>query len=164
MLTMHIPMLLALLGTALMAVVIFAPSRVPAAVTASFAPPPAPPAVERWEPSTAWEPSPTWEPSPAWQPWPAFEPCSLPATERREPPPPEPPLAHAPAWPALIDRRASGCDAAARLAIVEALASVRTPWSEELLYRALDDESDASVRAAVVAALRATARYPAGLA
>jgi hypothetical protein len=39
MLTLQIPMLLALLGTALMAVVIFAPSRVAAPVTISFAPP-----------------------------------------------------------------------------------------------------------------------------
>jgi hypothetical protein len=151
MLTVHIPMLLALLGTALMAVVIFAPSRVPAVVTASFAPPPAPPAMERWEPA------PAWEPPPAFEPW-------APETERCEPLPREPLRSDAPGWPALIDRRASGCDVPARLALVEALATVRTPWSEELLYRALDDESDASVRAAVVAALGDAIRYPAGLA
>jgi hypothetical protein len=131
MLTMHIPMLLALLGTALTAVVIFAPSRVPAPATMSFSPPPAPPAFERWEPH-----------------------------------PPEPATASvdAAAWPGLIDRRASGCDAAARRGLVEALASVRTPWSDAILSAALDDEPDPSVRAAVAAALGVTARYGAGLA
>ena len=131
MLTLHIPMLLALLGTALMAVVIFAPSRVPVPATMSFSPPPAPSAIERWEP---------------------FQPEPAGAAE------------HAPTWPALIDRRASGCDAAARLRLVEALASVRTPWSEAILYAALEDESDPSVRAAVVTALGAPTRYPFGLA
>ena len=135
MLTMQIPMLLALLATALMAVVIFAPSRVPAAVTTSFAPPPAPPAVERWEEAPAYEP-----------------------------PAPEPAVSTVPAWPALIDRRATGCDAAARLGLVDALASLRTPWSDAILYGALDNESDPVVRAAVVTALGATVRYPDGLA
>jgi hypothetical protein len=131
MLTLHIPMLLALLGTALMAVVIFAPSRVPAPPTISFSPLPAPSAIERWEPLPP-------EPASAAEP--------------------------APAWPALIDRRASRCDAAARLGLVEALASVRTPWAEAILYAALEDESDPSVRAAVMTALGAATRYPAGLA
>ena len=135
MLTMQIPMLLALLATALMAVVIFAPVRVPAAVTTSFAPPSAPPAVERWDEALAYEP-----------------------------PAPEPAVLTVPAWPALIDRRATGCDAAARLRLVDALASVQTPWSEAILFGALDDESDPSVRAAVVAALGGTVLYPAGLA
>ena len=135
MLTLQFPMLLALLGTALMAVVIFAPSRVPAEMTMSFAPSPTPPAVERWEPSPVIE---CWEPEPA--------------------------IAHEPAWPALIDRRASGCDAAARMDLVKALAAVRTPWSEAILHRALDDEPDPTVHSAVVEALGATARYRAGLA
>jgi hypothetical protein len=117
MLTLQIPMLLALLGTALMAVVIFAPSRVPALATASFAPPPAPPAIDSWQP-------------------PVHEPA-------------------APAWPNLIDHRAANCDAAARLGLVEALAAVRTPWSEAILLRALDDEPDSAVRFAAVAALAA---------
>ncbi|HWT06646.1 MAG TPA: HEAT repeat domain-containing protein [Xanthomonadales bacterium] len=140
-------MLLALLATALMAVVIFAPSRAPAAVATSFAPPAAPPAIERCEAIAAREP---WE--------------SSATIERCEPISPEPPSANAPAWPALIDRRASGCDAAARLGLVEALASVRTAWSQEVLRRALDDENDPTVRAAVVMALGAAVRYPAALA
>jgi hypothetical protein len=126
MLTLQIPMLLALLGTALMAVVIFAPSRVPAPATTSFSPPPAPPAVGRWEPPPAMD---------AWD-LPMHEPA-------------------APLWPTLIDRRAANCDAVARLGLVEALATVRTPWSEAILRRALDDEPDPTVRAAVVTALAA---------
>ena len=59
------------------------------------------------------------------------------------------------AWPALVDPRASACDAAARLGLVEALASVRTPWSDAILRRACADEPDPEVRAAVVAALGA---------
>jgi|GEM_PF-3574288 len=136
MLTMQIPMLLALLATALMAVVIFAPSRAPAAVMTSCAPPPAPSATERWEPSPSVE---FWEP--------------LPALERWAQPPPAPP--DTPKWPESIDGRAAGCDAAARRALVEALAAIRSPWSEAILRRALDDEPDPVVRKAVVAALAA---------
>ena len=117
MLTLQTPILLALLGTALMAVLIFVPSRVPAPATISFSPP--------------------------------ASPCAI---------------ARTPAWPTLIDRRASGCDARARLDLVEALASLRTPWAEAVLRGALDDEPDPAVRAAVVAALGLTTRYPAGVA
>jgi hypothetical protein len=126
MLTLQMPMLLALLGTALMAVVIFAPARVAAPVITSFAPPPAPPAMESWEPPTAID---SWEPL-------ANEPA-------------------APVWPTLIDHRAGNCDVAGRLGLVEALVAVRTPWSEAILRRALDDEPDPAVHAAVAAALSA---------
>jgi hypothetical protein len=133
MLTLQIPMLLALLGTALMAVVIFAPSRAPAPVTVSFAPPPIPPPpFEQCEPygSEPWEP-------------PAIEPVAVP-----------PPAAVASAaWPALVDPCASGCDAAVRLGLVEALGAVRTPWAEAILRRAMDDEPDPAVRGAAAAAL-----------
>ncbi|HEV2642664.1 MAG TPA: HEAT repeat domain-containing protein [Candidatus Elarobacter sp.] len=135
MLTLQIPMLLALLGTALMAVVIFAPCRVPAPVTTSFAPTASPPPFERWEPL----PIAHWEP-------PAIDLCD---------PLGDDPVAAGPAWVALVDPRASACDAAARLSLVEALASVRTPWADAILRRALDDEPDPGVRAAVVAALGA---------
>jgi hypothetical protein len=134
MLTLQIPMLLALLGTALMAVVIFAPSRVPArsgfaaAGAISFAPPPAPPAVERWDPPA----DPMLSPADAW-----------PAT------------APEPAWPTLVDYRAAGCDAYARCALVDALATIGTPWADAILRRALDDEPDALVRAAITAVLGA---------
>ena len=137
MLTLQIPMLLALLGTALMAVVIFAPSRVPAPVTVSFAPPPMPPMppapLEQWEPYGA-------EP---WEPPAIEEPVAVAAPE----------LVAPAAWPALVDTRASGCDAAARLGLVEALGAVRTPWAEAILRRAMDDEPDPAVREVVAAAL-----------
>ena len=135
MLTLQIPMLLALLGTALMAVVIFAPSRGPAPVAVSFAPPPAPPLSEQWEPCCV-EP---WEP-PAIDEAVEVSPSAVTATA---------------AWPELVDPRASGCDAAARLGLVEALGAVRTPWAEAILRRALEHESDPAVRGAVVTALGA---------
>lgn len=134
MLTLQIPMLLALLGTALMAVVIFAPSRVPARSgfaapgAISFAPPPAPPVVERWDPPA----DPMVSPADAW-----------------------PAVAPEAAWPTLVDHRAAGCDAHARCALVDALATIATPWADAILRRALDDEPDAAVRAAIAAVLAA---------
>jgi hypothetical protein len=134
-LTLQIPMLLALLGTALMAVVIFAPSRVPAPPTTSFAPPFAPPRAEHWGAPPAFD---AWDsPAAVDLPWTSIEDSATPA------------------WPMLIDRRAEKCDAAARLGLVEALAAVRTPWSEAILRRALDEESDPAVRIAVAEALAA---------
>lgn len=135
-------MLLALLGTALMAIVIFAPAPNTANATVSLAPPHAPPLPpEFWIPRYA-------------------EPADHPLDDYREPPPREPIASQTIAshadlatWPALVDARAGGCDAAARLALVDALAAVRAPWADAILRRALDDEPDARVRAAVVAAL-----------
>jgi hypothetical protein len=128
MLTLQIPTLLALLATALMAVVIFAPERVAARPTISFAPPLVPaaqlPQIERWEPESD-----------------LFLDTAATAA------PPEPP-----AWPALVDPRATGCDVRARLALVEALVTVGAPWSRAILQRALDDERDPDVRSAVLAA------------
>ena len=57
------------------------------------------------------------------------------------------------AWPALLDPRATGCDAAARCALVDALATLRTPWSEDVLRRALAEEPHPAVRAAILAVL-----------
>ena len=136
MLTLQIPTLLALLGTALMAVVIFAPAPVEAKVTMSLAPPFMPPlapsSFERWASAQP-------DVHDAW---------SL---------PPENPPQASPTWPTLLDPRAASCDAAARLALVDALATVRAPWADAILHRALDDEPDALVRDAIVAALRAAA-------
>ena len=137
MLTLQIPMLLALLGTALMAVVIFAPSRLPRPVTISLAPPHPSPDITRWEPA----PAAYWGAPPLTDPW--------------EPPATEPPPADAPLWPTLVDRRACDCDAAARLGLVDALATVRSSWSETILRRALEDEPDSAVREAVMRALAA---------
>jgi hypothetical protein len=142
MLTLQIPTLLALLATALMAVVIFAPERVAARPTISFAPPLAPahiePAphtrshLERWEP----ESDSLLDAATAAVPLDA-------ATAT---------VAQPPAWPALVDPRATGCDVRVRLALVDALLTVGTPWSRAILQRALDDESDPDVRSAVIAA------------
>ena len=179
MLTLQIPTLLALLGTALMAVVIFAPAPADAKVTMSlappFAPPPAPSPLERWnfrEPALldAWS-SP---PGDAFA-WPAFDAPALHGfaihdgdtdTQAREPGRDD---MHAgtdaagdvsnaaPAWPTFVDARAGSCDASARLALVDALAMVRAPWADAILHRALDDEPDALVRDAIAAALRSAA-------
>lgn len=132
-----LPVVLAVLATLLMAIVIFAPAPVPARVTLSYAPPLASPQ-ERWEP-----------------PPPPFEPLE-PSTDRRR----------EPNWPLLLDPRAAGCDAAARLALVEALASVRTAWATELLRGALADESSPAVREAIAFALAESGPrvQPAGLA
>jgi hypothetical protein len=129
MLTLQLPMLLALLGTALMAVVIFAPAHVPAPATISFAPPPAPVHGERWDP-------------------PADTPGSALSGD-------DPFAARAPDWPALVDPSAADCDAASRLALVDALWAVRAPWAETILRRALDVEPETFVRAAIAAALAA---------
>jgi hypothetical protein len=136
MLTLQIPTLLALLGTALMAVVIFAPAPVAAKVTLSLAPPlaPSPSPLERWAP-----PPPVL--SESWDLRTEF-PIDVihdDATVAQA----------APAWPALVDPRAANCDAAARLALADALATVRAPWADAILQRALDDEPDALVRDAI---------------
>jgi len=117
--TAYLPVALALLGTALMAVVIFAPVPLPAAVTVSFAPP-IPPAHDRPELAAFWAP-------------------------------PDDALA---LWPVRLDPRAAACDAAARIGLVEALASVGGVWACEVLRGALDDEPDAAVRNAIERALR----------
>jgi hypothetical protein len=115
--TMQIPALLVLVATALMAVAIFAPKKLPAPATISYAP------------SIA-----------------AL--VDVPPVVHREP---------QPAWPAYVDPCAAGCDAAARLALVDALETLRAPWADAILLRALADEPDAIVRAAAQRAV--TARY-----
>ena len=122
MLTMHVPTLLALLGTVLMAVVIFAPS---AAVASR------PLAPKRFSAL----------------PFEAVAGGAFAPLARLPEPAPS-----SPAWPALVDPSAACCDAPARLALVDALATVRTPWAAAILKQALDEESDESVRAAITAA------------
>lgn len=162
MLTLQIPTLLALLATALMAVVIFAPERVVARPTISFAPPlgPAPlgtappsiPPLERWnsEPDSFPDPTTSFpDTTTSFFDLAAYggsAPSSANATTTTVA------LSQPPAWPALVDRRAAGCDAPARLALVEALITIGTPWSRGILRRVLDDESDPGVRSAVIAA------------
>jgi len=120
MLTPYLPIALAVAGTLLMAVVIFAPVPVPATVTVSFAPPGSPP-----------------RELPFAETWPdAWSDRSSSAVA-------------APRWPVLLDPSAADCDVAARLALVEALRAVRAPWADEILRRALDDEHDDTVREAL---------------
>lgn len=134
MLTVQLPTLLALLGTALMAVVIFAPKATAAPVAASCAPPSAPPALERWSPP----------------PHVSELPAAAPERARDLPAPP-------PAWPALLEPGAGGCDRAARLALIDALGAVRTPWAEAILERALRDDPDDAVQQGAAAALAGVA-------
>jgi hypothetical protein len=114
----QLPLLLALAGTALAALAIFAPARGAAdGPTVSFAPPLAAP-FDRW---------------------------SIPDVP--------PSRASEPTWPELVDPSARACDAAGRVALVEALAMVPAPWAEAILRQARGEESDARVRAALEAAL-----------
>ena len=86
------------------------------------------------------------------------------AAPPREPPPverwlpPQPELESlepsAPQWPSLADRRAGACDAIVRLALVDGLAVLGTPWADAILRRARDDDPDPVVRSAAAAALR----------
>jgi len=58
-----------------------------------------------------------------------------------------------PRWPALVGPSAAACDADARLDLIDALASLGSPWALDVLHQARDDEPDPAVRAAVDAAL-----------
>ncbi|MEO7040305.1 MAG: hypothetical protein ABI186_09780 [Candidatus Elarobacter sp.] len=123
--TLQIPTLLALLGAALLAVAIFAPKS-----TRAAAPPVAVVvAVDRW--ATALGPA------------------------AEDPPAPEPRRTNevAPSWPERFDPRAAGCDAAARIALIGALAEVRAGWAESLLRSAFGEETDPHVRGALEDAL-----------
>ncbi len=130
--TAYLPVALALLGTALMAVVIFAPVQVPATVTMSFAPP-IPPAHDHSR-SASWAPY-GGHVTGAWDEGTRLDDALA-------------------LWPVRLDPRAAACDAAARIGLVDALASVGSDWACEVLRGALDDEPDAAVRNAIERALR----------
>jgi hypothetical protein len=67
-----------------------------------------------------------------------------------------------PPWPELVEPSATACDAHARLDLVDALASLRSPWAMGVLVRARDQETDPAVAAAIDAAISAvTAPGPA---
>jgi hypothetical protein len=147
----YLPVALALLGTALMAVVIFAPVAAPATVTMSFAPP-IPPVHDHQRPIS-------WAPygdhvTGAWDGGTRFDSFGEGA--------PTAVAAHDTAivddalalWPVRLDPRAAACDAAARIGLVEALASIERDWAREVLRGALGDEPDAAVRDAIERALR----------
>lgn len=146
MLTLQLPTLLALLATALMAVVIFAPERTAARPTISLAPPLAPASLadRRHSDADSFLDSDSYLDFNS-----AFHRDSFPDTDSLFDVA-NTAVPRAPAWPALVDPRAAGCDAGARLALVEALLAVGTPWSHSILDRVLDDESDPHVRSAVM--------------
>ena len=132
MLTVQLPTLLALLGTALLAVVIFAPKAPAVPVAASCAPPSAPPALERWTPPQQLAELPD---------------LPAPAVERVRD------LPAAAAWPGLVEPSAPGCDSDTRLALVDALGALRTPWAAAILERAVRDDPDEAVQRRAAAAL-----------
>ncbi len=68
----------------------------------------------------------------------------------------EPPHAM-PRWPQLVEPSATACDVGARLDLVDALASIRSPWALDVLHSAGDEETDPDVRAAIASALAPTA-------
>jgi hypothetical protein len=149
-----LPIGLACAGTALTALAVFAP-RPLAPPIVSFAPPAAPP-LEPWNGAPPLEP---WSAAPA--PWPAPDAwtTSRDLTEPWAESLDAQPSGHADesrmsaSWPAEIDARATRCDAAGRLALVEALAGVRASWATDLLRRALAEEPDERVQDAIRAAL-----------
>jgi hypothetical protein len=117
------PLLLALLGVALLGIAIFAPRRVAAEPTVSFTPrSSATPMIESYAPGSTAAPA-----------------GAVPVAP--------------PGWAVLIDPRAVGCDAAARAALVEALATVESAWARDVLLHAQAEEPDVMVRAALYAAL-----------
>jgi len=146
--TLEMPTLLALVGTGLMAVVIFAPQRAPAQrTTVSFAPPPsldrwaaADPVSDRW--ASVDPVSDRWSPAPASIDLRAEAAVRLEADVRADV-----------VWPSLIDPRATGCDVAGRRALADALAVVGGAWAAGIVRRALVEETDAGVRDALGAAL-----------
>lgn len=167
MLTVELPTLLALLGTALMAVVIFAPAPAAAKATA-FAPPLVPGPTERRDRDVRPFAAQQGEGLPEWsamvdhvsplreatrtEPFPALDRANATEIGFANDALPLDSVA-CPAWPALLDASAVHCDATARLKLVAALAAVRTPWSDDVLRCALAEDGDPLVRDAVAAAL-----------
>jgi hypothetical protein len=58
------------------------------------------------------------------------------------------------AWPALVEASASAIDVPARIDLADALGALQSAWSESILRKAYETESDPGVRAAIEAALR----------
>ncbi len=73
------------------------------------------------------------------------------------------PVEAVPHWPELVEPSATACDVGARLDLVDALASIRSPWAIGVLHQADDEETDPTVRAAIASALaRVPVPEPAG--
>lgn len=170
--TLQLPTLLALVGAALLAIAMFAPKRATLAAATALGPAPlgaplgpSPNAAFGPSPTTAFDPSSNavFGPSPAAV---AADRPYRPSTDADcDPiPPPRSPVVSAPvraasvaapSWPQLIDPCAAGCDAAARLDLIAALADVHGRWADSILQSASGDESDPAVRAALERALEA---------
>lgn len=115
--TLSIPTLCAFLGTALMAIAIFAPRRSIASNAAAT------PALRL----------------------PVFDWHTIPAPSADLPVAAEPPP-YAPSWPELVDPAAVGLDATSRGALARALVACDGDWALTLVAAALRDEPDAGVR------------------
>ncbi len=61
-----------------------------------------------------------------------------------------------PHWPELVEPTATACDVSARLDLVDALASIDSPWAVAILDHARVDETDPAVSSAIAAALAAS--------
>jgi hypothetical protein len=57
------------------------------------------------------------------------------------------------AWPALVEASASAIDVPARIDLADALGALQSAWSESILRKAYETESDPGVRSAIEAAL-----------
>jgi hypothetical protein len=57
------------------------------------------------------------------------------------------------AWPALLEASASALDVPARIDLADALGTLQSAWSESILRKAYETESDPGVRSAIEAAL-----------
>jgi hypothetical protein len=131
--TLSIPMLFALVGVGLIALAAFGARKVELDPPVSFAPPVVPRPLARWARPRGWYP-----------------PSAAPA--RPTPSASAPPQ---PTWPARIAPQAERCDAATRMAIVDALAQLETPWAEANLRGVLTEETDPAIRESALRALAA---------
>jgi len=57
------------------------------------------------------------------------------------------------AWPTLVEASASSIDVPARIDLAEALGALQSAWSESILRKAYETESDPGVRSAIETAL-----------
>jgi hypothetical protein len=125
------PVVFALVGVALIAAAAFGPRKGELHAAVSFAPPVAPPPLARWARPRGWYP-----PRPA---------IPEPTPSASDPKPAR--------WAERIDPHAADCSAATRVAIVDALAALRTDWAIAMLHEALADDHEPAVRDAVLRAL-----------
>jgi hypothetical protein len=119
-----------LLGAALMAVAIFVPQK----PVAKIAP--------RLAVVTTHSVISTWVQAPAYDlaaPVPVPEPATVEVAATAAPM----------SWPALVDPRATDCDAHARRQIAQALGALGEDWCAGIVARALAEETDADVRSAL---------------